>query len=148
MPFSRFPNRNMWLVKETSDLLQLGWFRVGEATELKYAQLTLLKIGAHGSTERVRLKLYPDSAYTTAIYTSDWVNIADLSGISASNWIGWVRFDFTRKHLATTQTYWMALESENYTRNADTHYMAIKTDWPDTISGQYIAPQIRIVGYR
>jgi hypothetical protein len=140
-------------VKATSELLQAGSFTVASAIELKHIQLTLLKKGAHAGTEQFRVKLYPDSTYTTPIYTSSWFALTDIDGITSSSWMGWVRVDFAnRVHLSTQQTYFVGIESTGYTRNGDTLYLAFKTDWPDAVhasgGNEYLAAQIRLIGYR
>lgn len=149
MGFLNFSSINRWLIKETSDLLQLGSFTLTTATEMTRIQVTLLKVGAHASTAKFRLKIYPNSDYVTAIYTSEYVNIADLDGVTASNWVGWVSPTFSRSHLAASRAFYLGVESANYTRNGSTHYLGFKTNWPDPASsGAFVGPQISIVGYR
>lgn len=151
MAFSPYPDRAWVRVAETSKLLRCGAFKVPSAMELSQIQLTIIKVGTHGGSEQMRLKVYPSAAYDTPYATSSWITLASLPNLGSGGWTGWVPFTFSRQPLqATPIAYHVGLELSNYTRNGTTFFIGAKCDWPDPINGSSShrrAAQMSITGY-
>jgi hypothetical protein len=114
-------------VLDTGEAYHGATFTVDEAQEIGHVRLVLYKHGTHAGTERLRVKLYHASDLTKLYATSEWSDLADISSLGA-NWIGWLRFDFDREWLSPSETYYLAVETTGYTRNADTFYLGFALD--------------------
>lgn len=142
-----------YLVKtlDSSEIAHLGGYTVAEDRELKWIRLAVYKHGTAGGTEQMRLGLYSRSDLAGLLFRSDWIDVADFDG--GTYWIGLVRFDFNRQHLDKDIEYHLGIETQNYTRNADTFYLSVVSDWPDSINtpqtgGAYFAAASDIFGYK
>ncbi len=136
---------------DTSELVQLGRYKVAEATELYHAVMGFYKEGTLGGSETLQLKLYGTAAYAgTPVASSAVVTVASLA--TTTKWIGSVRFDFsTRPNLNPALWYYAAVATTGYTRNANTFYMGATLDWPfsvNTINGGGPAARLSFAGYR
>lgn len=97
-----------------------------ENAQLSQVIVVLYKHGAHAATARIRASLYADVDCTKKIATGDWFNINDITGIS-TYWLGRIGLTFpTQPWLKSGSTYYIGIESENYTRDAETHYLAFR----------------------
>lgn len=152
MGFTQFPDIQRLITFETSELVQLGRFKVAETTELKYIVARLFKKGTAGGSETLTLKIYGSSDYAgTAYATSAAVTLASITGLSATNSNGDARFVFDRQNLNPNSWYYVAMSTASYTRNGDTYYLAAVRDWPfpfNTVSGAGPAARFTIHGYR
>ncbi len=153
MAYTQFSDKFAVQTFDTSELVPLGCYKVSTTTELYYAVLDLFKQGTAGGSETLTLRIYGTSAYAgTPIATSAAVSLSTLSGIVAANWIGNARFTFaTRPNLNPKLTYFFALATTSYTRNANTYYLGAVLDWPNpinTITGAGPAAKLALVGYR
>lgn len=151
MGYKDFPETLMLKVAETGEEVECGGFHVGYHQELKYLLAAVYIQGAASGSEEFRANIYADSAYSKQLYQSDWSALSDISNLGA-NWIGRLRFTFDRKHLNKNLIYYVAVESQNYTRNLDTFYVGLVLDWPLPVnthntSGIY-APEISFFGFR
>lgn len=137
---------------DSDEVVKLGAVEVEDHTNLLYLRIMLYKHGAHGGTEQVRAKIYSDADYTKLMYTSAWSDLADIEGLTASPWWGWFRLTFARQALNKEATYYVALETQNYTRNADTFYLSHSLDWPVPQNTQVVpsfpGAMMQFYGYR
>lgn len=153
MSILNMPRDQVFHIIQGTDVLELGSLTLTAATELRHLVLTLVKIGTRVGSERVRAKVFSDSAYSTLVATSDWATLADietaLSATSSQSWTARVRFDFGRTRLAASTAYYVGLSAENYTPVGDVFFVGVKADWPDQVnSGDELAGQFRVVGYK
>lgn len=153
MAFLPYPDRVWARVAETGKILKCGSFRLASAMELAQIQLTIVKVGAQGGSEQMRVKVFPTAEYATAYATSPWITLASLPNLTTSAWTGWVPFAFARQPLAATPSaYHVGLELTGYTRNGTTYFLGAKCDWPDPIGpstgSQRRAAQMSIIGYQ
>lgn len=151
MAFVQFPVDAYIKTFNTGVVERIASFQLNDSTELEYIVLTLLRIGTAAGSERMRLIVYPSSNHNgSASATSDWRELADFT--SGANAIGRLRFDFNRQHLSSQFTYYLSVETQNYTRVGETFYLGAKLDWPDDVYTSPVADargaQIRIIGYR
>jgi hypothetical protein len=137
---------------DTSEVVQLGRYKLSEGMELTYAMLQILKVGTAGGSETLTLKLFGSSDYAgTAIATSTAGVLATAMSGLGTNPIADIRFDFARQNLNPNLWYYAAIVTANYTRNANTYYLAAVEDWPfprNTISGAGAAAALTFVGYQ
>lgn len=151
MAITQYPNAFWVRIAETNKELKLANISLAARIELKYIQLFLVKVGTAGGSEQMRVKVYADPTYTTAIATSSYVTLASMDGIGAGAWLGQARFDFARENLAASQTYYLAMQLTSYTRNGTTFYIGAKTDWPDAVGsggGSKKSARVNVFGYR
>jgi hypothetical protein len=131
----------------TGETVQLGGITVTHHTELTYVRLLLLINNLSVSTQRLRIKVYSSSDYTGLVGTGDWAELADIDGLGFWYW-GWLRFSFARLNLSSNITYYLALETENYT-GSDSSYLALSLDWPEKYyAGVYLKYAMQVYGYR
>ncbi len=124
----------------TGEIIQMGSAQLANNLELLYvrAYFFMKGVSSRGGSERIRIIIYGDSGYTSALYTSAWadVTLANISNLADSvAWIGWIRTTFTRQNLNKNIIYYIGCEIGNYTRNADTFYCGLFYDFPYQIYG-------------
>ena len=90
-----------------------------------------IKVGIfkNGCIGQFRLRLHTSHDYNTNYAVSNWVNIED---IPYPKFVGNVRFDFSRCVLSKGKTYFVTIESMNYTRDGEVSYMSYLFDSPMT----------------
>ncbi len=133
---------------DTGETVLCGGFTLGSETELSNIRVILFKVGTLAGTEQLRARVYGDRAMTKLMHTSDWLNLSAIEDLTAM-WWGWVRFDFERKPLDTVREYFLAIDTQGYTRNADTMFIGLSLDWPTRVnSGDQTAVKMEIYGYR
>lgn len=147
MAFQNFAAKQQVKVIETGELVQAGGITTGKSQDLQNIVLGVYKQGPHAGTEKLRLKLFSDKAMTKLYATSAWSAVASIPGIG-TNWIGWLRFDFSGDHLNGLLTYWVGVEAAGYTRNGDTFYLSLLRDWGIGQSGNPAALAMAIYGQR
>jgi hypothetical protein len=149
MSFQKFSRKQYVVPVDTGVEGDLGSYTLQAATELKHVLLTIYKHGTLSSgNDRGRVKIYGSEARDVALYTSDWSDFADISGLG-TYWLGAVRFDFSQQNLAPRE-YWLGLELGNYTRSADIRFIGFVLDWPYPINTQLAtmnSAAVRFVGY-
>jgi hypothetical protein len=140
MAYASFPNLSYWKVLATGEMPHGGGFTLRFPMRLMNVVLTIYKHGAHAGTERMRVKIFHDASRTKLYATSDWVTVDSFAELH-DYWQGRVRFDFTGKPaLATTQRYYVAVETDGYARDGGTRYLSLMLDWPMQSSIQEDAP--------
>ncbi len=134
---------------ETSETVKCGSITLAAATELAYLRVLLFVRGALGGSEQMRVKLYTDSSYTQLYATGAWVNLSDITNVS-TYWWGWIALPATRVHLRASQAYYVTVETQNYTRNADTFYLSLSLDGParEITTNPSKAVKMQVYGYR
>jgi hypothetical protein len=152
MAFTQFPKRLVVRELDTSETMLMGGYKPGSSLSLAKAVLSVYKHGTAVGSEGLRLKVFgSESTAATPIATSDYSAIASIPGIS-TYWLGNLTFTFsTRVNLDADNTYWFALEAQNYT-NTGAFYLSYVFDWPYPISTQLSAPDsygaaLRLLGY-
>ena len=128
MSITQFPRDLYIKTADTSEEVQLGSFSPAANMELDSIKVWLHIKGTPGGSETIQIKIYGDSAYSNLVYTS---TAHALSGITAIDFLGWIKCDFNRENLNKNTTYYPAVVLGNYTRNADTYYIGFVHDWPD-----------------
>lgn len=141
------------ILKSTGEETPVGGYIHSESTELKWAVIWLIKEGTSPLTEKLRLKVYAKEDFTHLLFSSDWASVSDISGFNDNDhWHGRLRFDFNRDHIIFGETYYVAVETQNYTRNADTFYLGLLLDWKEyvyaTDADNISSGKILFYGYR
>lgn len=149
MSYLQFPEANLLKVVDTGGE-NIGSFQLQEPTELKYIRLNTYIKGTVGGSEKMRLKVYASSLKNTAIATSDWYYWSAIDGIGTGNWLGWCRFDFALQPLNDDYYYYLDLETDGYTRNGNTHYLAAVCEYCVTLNALDgdIGVHMEIIGER
>ena len=135
MSFGDIPSKMYFKTIDTGETPHLGTFALGEDMQLNYARLLLFKKALTITTEQLRIVVLSSisAGVGTAIATSDWFDIIDITNL-ATNWIGFIRFDFAGEFLESNSSYFVRLETANYTAVVDTSYLAVSLDWPNPIN--------------
>lgn len=137
MAFKDFSEEQYIKTINTGETPRLGTFKVLTSGELVYMRVKLYINGLFGGSEQVRLKINSDTAYSSALYTSDWSEISEVvdenDAAITGNWLGWIRIDFNNENINKNLTYYVSAEFANYTRNAGTFYLGLAYDFPYSI---------------
>ena len=144
MSVANFPDTQYFVVLTASGGYQhpIGSFTVTTETELNAIQLYLTKVGTATGTERFRVNLYGNSESVSPIDTSDWVGVSELENhVNASDWYGYITFDFNRVGLNTDAQYYLTVECENYASPGDSYYWGVALDWPENMNTVAVANQ-------
>lgn len=135
----------------TNETVLAGSITLPYATELSAVQVLLFKKGVESGSERLRCKLYGDVARTNLLYTGEWSDLQDIEDFGI-NWWGWVSLEFGRPHIPADLTLYVSIESDSYTRIADTYYLSLVLDWATPQYAEteqdYKGISLRIYGYR
>lgn len=134
MAFKDFANVQYIKTIDTGEAPRMGTFQVAVNGELQYMRVKPYIKGTLSGTEKIRLKIYSDSAFSSLLYTSSWSNIYDVLDEDGSavtgDWIGWIRVDFNRENINKNMAYYVVAELTGYTRNADDFYIGLAHDFP------------------
>jgi hypothetical protein len=131
MGFKDFPDELYAKTIDSSEKVKLGSLSYANDSRLRYARLQLFLKGASITNEQFRINILSDYGKSNPIYSSEWTDLSDITNL-ATNWIGWVRFDFDDAFIDSDHTYYLELESQNYTRDADTFYIGVIAEYPIT----------------
>lgn len=139
MPYLDFPKDMKIKVFDSGEEVDCGNAVFASAIELKHLRFTVYKQGTPlGGSETLQVHIYSDSLKTNKLYSSDVVTVGDINNPdigTTTNWLGRVRFDFTPEvPINPNITYYVSLEIDNYTRNADTFFMGIALDTPISVN--------------
>lgn len=132
MSIEQIPSVQWYKKFEDDEIVKIGSFTMIQDEELQYLMNYFFIHGNIAGTERFRAIAYSDPDYLSQIYVSDWSNFSDITG-RGQYWQGWVRSTFHREHLKDGRTYYLAVEIDNYVRNADTFYIALKYDYDNSV---------------
>lgn len=116
---------------DTSEKIKLGTFQINESFQLGYCQLSIYIHGALTGVEQMRLNVYSDSGYTALRFSSDKINLNEISYDTTKGWRGEVLFTFARQNLNKNFYHYFEIECFNYTRNADTFYLGVCKEFID-----------------
>ena len=129
MSFEQFADLQYVKTIDISEEPRMGSFNVVNDLELQYIRVLLFISGSTVGNERIRLKIYGDMGSNNILYTSNWSNINDISGLS-TYWLGYIRVDFNRENINKDTDYYVRAELDNYTRNGDTFFIGLCHDFP------------------
>jgi hypothetical protein len=103
----------------TSDIVDCGSFTPDKNGLLKHIKIGFLKHSANG---KFRVRLHTSRNYTRIYAQSELI---DLSEIKFNLYTGQVRFDFLKDvNILNGVKYYVTIESADYTRIADTNFVA------------------------
>lgn len=130
MAFTQFPATLAVRTIDSNESFSLGKFTMSENLELNSVRVSLYKHGIAGGSETLKLDLYSGlEAESPGIYVSS--NTISLSDVTTENYFLFdLRFDFSLTNLTSGLSYFFKLTTANYTRNADTYYLAGVKDGP------------------
>jgi len=137
MSIQKFPADRLIRIFGDDETVRMGSFKVAKNGDLQHIRVLTFIRGPMTGTQKIRVKIFSESSYTSLLYTSDWLTLSEISAIkyvaSANGWYGWLRLDFDRKHLNKNNYYWLSCEIDNYTRNADTSFFSLVYDSPVSV---------------
>lgn len=154
MAFTQFPHQQYFRALDSDTNTGLGYFNLGDGTELKHVMATILQVGIIASPYQLRMNLYASTDTSSPAARSDWATIsaATLEPTYATNWLGNIYFDFDGESLNPNINYYMYFETLGYTRVGDTYYLGINLDWYSPVNTQVsmteAGARIRILGER
>jgi hypothetical protein len=149
MSYLQFPSETyLKVIAATGETL--GSFTVTDNTDLLYVVVNMYIKGTIVGGERMRLNLYASEAMNDPVATSDWLYWSDITDIGTGNYLGWLRFDFSGYPVSNAYPYYVKIETTNYTRNADTYYLAAVCEYAVRLSTIAKRPGVHlaIVGKR
>jgi hypothetical protein len=133
--FGQFAKRQVILVFDSTDDVNLGTVASDTAIELEHILLELHVRGAPAGTERFRLKLYSNAELAGTPITSAWLAFADIEDLAA-DMLFRVRFDFAGEVLSKDQTYYVYAEPDGYARDGDSFWVGARLDHPYPVNTQ------------
>lgn len=134
MSFTPFPAQQYVRPLESDTLTQCGHFTVSSAIELQNIRIRIFIRGALQGSEKIRLHVYGSSARINPIKTSAWANLSEVGSYSP-NFLGEIWLDFTNSlPLNPNNTYYVQIETDNYTRVSDTFFIGYCLDWYDDLN--------------
>jgi len=140
MSFNGFLSSQKINVLTAGEKGPLGIFFPGDDQEMSNVRVQIYKQGNGSGSETLQVKCYNDEALTKEVYASNVVILTDATGV-ATNWIGWIRFDFSpRVNIDLNTGYFFTLETANYTRNEDVFYIGYCLDYVDEYASNIIIP--------
>jgi hypothetical protein len=90
----------------------------------------MLKVGTLGGSETSTIKVYGNADLTAAIATSTAFTMSTVPNVSSARAWHWIKHVFAGEPLAIGRRYHLGLSLANYTRNADTFYVAAALAYP------------------
>lgn len=128
MGTTQYPDeQRVRILGDSGEVQGLGGWKFAEHRELKWMRAMLHIEGTPSGSEQIRLSIYSKSDLGVRLFSSDWVDIADI-GAGGTYWRGRVRFDFDRQFLNKNSRYYLAAETQNYTRTSS-FSIGIEADW-------------------
>lgn len=138
MGITQFPHIQYFLQLTSSGIEHpCGSFIAENDGDIGHMQLYAQKVGAHVGAEKFRVKLFSDGNYDggSEYAISDWVSVSDIDTLTSSAWYGNILFDFARQPLVLGDTYYLSIETENYSKESDdSYYWSFALDWPNDIN--------------
>lgn len=132
MAFKDFASTQYCKTIDTGELVRLGSFQETTNGFLAHirAMLVIRGVTNLAGTEKIRLKIFSDVGFSSLLYTSEWSNLSDITGLGSADWIGWIRCDFNKHPINKNLVYYVAAELTGYTRNADIFWCGLNYDFP------------------
>ena len=133
----KFPKNQVWKIADSNEQFRAGAFTVPDKQFARYVYLLIINKGI--SSGNFRVALYTDQALTKLYAASGYRSIAEINAaLAAPNddmtafWRGRWLFEFPSPYprMEAGVTYYLAVESTSYTRNALVSYMAFGLDSP------------------
>jgi hypothetical protein len=128
MAFGQFPSILDVLVFDNGDNPRYIKFTPSSNQELEYFQVETYAQGQ--LTGSIRLNFYSSFDQVTPVFTTEWVNIADLTS-STQNRLTRVVFELDKDNMSVNSSYTVQAETTGYTRNGDTDYLSMVLQRPD-----------------
>lgn len=136
MAFAQFPRDRFVKIFDTDELVRMGSFSDVEG-ELAHIRSEAYIKGTLAGTERIRVKIFGDNRYTALFATSEWFylnTVQDEDGvIQVGDYLGDVRFDFSRQNLNPNITYFVGAEIDGYTENFDSFFISLSRDYINSV---------------
>lgn len=134
MSANQTPSKVYGHVFGTGETLKLGRAVFARDFELASIALTILKKGTLAGSEQMRVLVYPNSDFETAVATSAWLSLNGLV-TSTGAWTGRLKFTFDPRYTIDggTTAYYIGAQTQNYTRNGTTLFLAARLDWGDAL---------------
>lgn len=152
MSYKQFPALNKIKVLDSAIQEKIGAFIVPTKTDLKHIILHIYIKGTLAGNENVRMKLFSSDRFETPTAISSWIKLSDIPDLNGGNWIGYIRFDFAGVPIGASLSTHMQLELTGYTRNADTHYIAVNLEYGTNLntlsSANGLGAHLAIIGER
>lgn len=112
-------------VKESdADMVKIGSFEARKNGTVKNIKVGIFKNNCIGQF-RLRIHTSPDCNTNYAV--SNWIDIEEIQHLL---FVGNIRFDFDKFVIHDNKTYYVTIESNGYTRNADSEYFSLLFDFP------------------
>lgn len=127
MAFLQFPDTHLIKTIDTAETIEIGKFKMVDHQEFRYVRVLLYQNGTPGGTENMQMRLHTGDDLTAVYATS---NTVQLSAVTDN--LSLVRFDFERPNINKNLTYTVSMVVNNYTRNADTYYLGVSYDFPNS----------------
>lgn len=136
MAFQPFPEEQYVRTIDSNSEIDGGYFTVDTAIELQHIMMRVFIRGVLAGTEEIRLNIYANNTLANPIWSSSWFDLSEKIGSYTTNWIGNIVLDFGGAPLNPNVTYYIGVETQNYTRNGDSFYISAVLDWYDDLNEQ------------
>ncbi len=132
MAVGSYPKRILVKVFDDNEVVKCSRFKFENNFRLKYIRGFFLIRGTIAGTEKIRFKVYSDSAYSKLLYTGDWSEFSTIPNINRTknSWHGWLTSEFSEEWINNQFYYYVGCEISGYTRNATTFFTALRYDHP------------------
>lgn len=125
-----FRSPGFYRVIQDAEVIELSSFTPSEATELINIIMGVYIVG-NRVNESLTLRLHTSTNFAK-IFAQSTINLTEIGVPLLTNWIGQVRFDFDNINLSLDQKYYLTLVASDYARNADTFYLSLPFDRPQS----------------
>lgn len=126
MSFLQFPSKQYIKVIETSENVDLGTIVPANHYEITNLRLRIYIRDTSLTNEIAQVFLYNNVGLTNLIGSSNQVRLSDVT--AETDWLGWVRFDFNRSLVLSSETTYVRFTLSNYTRQPQ-NYVALALDF-------------------
>lgn len=138
MSLKEFANVKYVKTMDANEEVRLGSFSTGSNARLGVIRINALvsRFDLLSGSEQLRLKIYPDSSYSSIVGDSEYTRLSDItfdtSDTDKKNFLGYIKFEFKGIHLNKNLNYYPTVTIENYTRS-DPFNIGLCYDFPDPI---------------
>lgn len=138
MSIEQYPQSANYKVAETSEVVPVNGVSVPSNQQLSQVIVTMYKHGVAAGSEKIRVSLFCDAAMEKRIATGTWFPLTAIANL-ADYWIGRIGLTLpTRPWLKALTTYYVAIESDSYTRSADAFYLSFKVGSTSGLEASFI----------